>query len=250
MTDIYATPGADLSQDIRNDRVGVDIDDAIAGNFEVKMLETLGEAWNQLKGFKFKCLISIVMAFLVTIAFVFLLAFGLAGLEMAGIQINEVGEQIVFQIVFTLLTMPMGMAFTIMGIRHAQNKQVSSGEVFRHFGSMWSLLLTYIIMYLMIIIGTFLLILPGIYLMYAYMFAMPLVVEKKMGAWQALETSRRAVTKVWFRFFGFIWLLTLINMIAMIPLGLGWIWTIPWSVLAFAMVYIKMFGAEAHTLAD
>ncbi len=44
MTDIYATPGADLSQDIRNDRVGVDIDDAIAGNFEVKMLETLGEA--------------------------------------------------------------------------------------------------------------------------------------------------------------------------------------------------------------
>ena len=100
------------------------------------------------------------------------------------------------------------------------------------------------------IVAGLLFVIPGIYLMYAYMFAMPLIVEKKMGAWHALETSRKAVSKVWFRFFGFVWLLMLINAIAAIPLGLGWIWTLPWSVLAFAMVYIKMFGAEVHTLAD
>ena len=142
------------------------------------------------------------------------------------------------------------IAVMVMGIRHAQNKSVSAGEVFRHFGTMGNLLLAYIIMMIFIMIGMMLLVIPGIYLMYAYMFAMPLIVEKKMGAWHALETSRKAVTKVWFRFFGFVWLLMLINIVAAIPLGLGWIWTVPWSVLAFAMVYIKMFGAEVHPLSD
>jgi len=110
--------------------------------------------------------------------------------------------------------------------------------------------------------------LVGIYLMFAYTYAMPLVLEKKMGFWHALETSRRAITHVWFRFFGFLCLVTLINAIPLIlpgilmallgsALGLvsllalvAWVWTVPWAILAMSMVYQKIFGVEAHTLAD
>lgn len=45
-------------------------------------------------------------------------------------------------------------------------------------------------------------------------------------------------------------LLMLINTIAMIPLGIGLIWTVPWSVLTMSMVYTKLFGVEPETLAD
>ena len=251
MSDIYATPGADLSQDVSDDRIGGNIDDAISGNFQVKMLETLGEAWRQLKGFKLKCHIALALYFLVIMGIAIVFGFGVAALAMGGMDPNAVVVlNIAFQLLITMIALPMSIAVMIMGIRHAQNKLVSAGEVFRHFGTMGNLLLAYIIMMIFIVIGMMLLVIPGIYLMYAYMFAMPLIVEKKMGAWHALETSRKAVTKVWFRFFGFVWLLMLINIVAAIPLGLGWIWTVPWSVLAFAMVYIKMFGAEVNTLSD
>lgn len=251
MSDIYATPAADLSQDIRSDRVGGNIDDAVTGNFEINMLGTLGEAWRGMKGFKLKCHIAFLLYFLVFIGVIILLALVIAGIAMAGFDPQSMGFlNLLFQLVVTAISLPMSIAIMIMGIRHAEGKSVSSGEIFRHFGTMGSLVLAYVIMMILIMIGLLLLVIPGIYLMYAYMFAMPLIVEKKMGAWHALETSRKAVTKVWFRFFGFVWLLMLINLIAAIPLGLGWIWTLPWSVLAFAMVYIKIFGAEVHTLAD
>ena len=251
MSNIYATPEAELAQNAAGDRAGGNIDDAVTGNFEISMTGTLGEAWNQLKGFKLKCHIALLLYTLVFFGTVMLFGVAFAILGVSGADQNVILIlNIVFQLGITLIALPMSIAIMIMGIRHAQSKSVSAGEIFRHFRTMGTLLLAYIIMTILIMIGFLLLIIPGIYLVYAYMFAMPLIVEKKMGAWHALETSRKAVTKVWFRFFGFFWLLMMINIIAMIPLGLGWIWTIPWSVLAYAMVYIKIFGAEAHTLAD
>ena len=251
MADIYATPEADLAQDIERDRAGGNIDDAVAGNFEVNMLETLGEAWRGLKGFKLKCHIALLLYFLVFLAAGVVFGIIVAVLAGTGADESVAGVlSIVFQLVITILALPMGIAILVMGIRHANGKSVSAGEIFRHFGTVGSLFLAYVIQTLFITIGLVLLILPGIYLMFAYIYAMPLIVEKKMGAWQALETSRKAVTRVWFRFFGLMWLITLINAAGMLTLGIAWIWTIPWSVLAMAMIYQKIFGVEAHTLID
>jgi len=251
MADIYATPGADLAQGIEADRIGGNIDDAVAGDFQVNMLETLGEAWRGLGGFKLKCHIALLLYFLVFIGVG--IAFGVLTLvlEQTGADQSVIGVlSVVFQIVITVVALPMGFAIMIMAMRHANRKSVSAGEIFRHFDVIGSLFVAYLIQTIFVIIGLLLLVLPGIYLMFAYMYAMPLIVEKKMGPWQALETSRKTLTRVWFRFFGFMLLITLINLLGVIPIGLGMIWTIPWSVLAMAMVYQKIYGVEAHTLAD
>lgn len=251
MADIYATPEADLSQDIETDRAGGNIDDAVSGNFRVNMLETLGEAWRGLKGFKLKCHIALILYFLVFLGAGVL--FGVLAAILAGTGADEsvIGIlSFVFQLVITLVALPMSYALLIMAMRHANGKSVSAGEIFRHFGTIGSLFVAYVLEVVLIMIGFVLLVLPGIYLMFAYVYAMPLIVEKKMGPWQALETSRKAVTRVWFRFFGFLWLITLINMLGVFTLGIAWIWTVPWSILAMAMVYEKIFGVEAHTLAD
>ncbi len=251
MSDIYATPEADLRHGAESGRVGGNVDDAIAGNFEVNMLETLGEAWRGLKGFKLKCHIALALYMLVIIVALIALA------VVVGIVAASGGDEsvitilsIVFQVVITAVSLPMGFAILIMAMRHAHDKSVSAGEVFRHFGATGRLFLTYVIQMILIWIGIMLLVLPGIYLMFAYIYAMPLVVEKKMGVWQALETSRKAVTKVWFRFFGLMMLMMLINGLGVLTLGIAWIWTVPWSILAMTMVYEKIFGVEAHTLTD
>jgi uncharacterized membrane protein len=143
----------------------------------------------------------------------------------------------------------MSIAVMVMGMRHANSKSVSAGEIFRHFGVMGTLALAYVIMTIMIILGRVLLVLPGIYLMFAYIYSMPLIVEKKLGAWRALETSRKATTKVWFRLVGLLLLIGVINMLGFVTI-IGWIWTIPWTILTFSIIYQKIFGVEAHTLAD
>lgn len=250
-TDIYATPEADLSNARHGDRSGGNIDDAIAGNIEIGMLQTLGEAWRGMKGFKLKCHIALVLYFIVYLLAVLLsipVIFGLTAIGAEPQTATLVGSLV--QICAIIGTMPMIFGVFIMAMRHANDKSISTGSIFDYFSSIPPLFFAYILQTLLIVIGLILLVLPGIYLAFAYLFAMPLIVEKKMGVWQALETSRKAVTRIWFRLFGAVMLLSLINTLGVFTLGIAWIWTLPWSVLALAMVYVKLFGAEAHTLAE
>ena len=72
-----------------------------------------------------------------------------------------------------------------------------------------------------------LLLIPGIYLSIAYRLAIPLVVERGLSPWQALEASRKAISQHWFKVFGLFFVLMLIMLLSMIPLGIGLIWTLP-----------------------
>jgi hypothetical protein len=223
MNNIYATPESDLSYDSPSDRAGGRIEDAIAGNIEISMTGTMGEAWRNLKGFKLKCHVAFLLYFIIAILAAFVSLPIIFGLTAIGADVNTatiLGS--IVQTIASLAIMTMFMGIHIMGMRHAENKSVSAGSIFGYFNKAPTVLLCYLIMMIMIILGIVLLILPGIYLMYAF----------------------------WFRFFGLLLLLMLINIIAMIPLGIGMIWTIPWSVLTISMVYTKLFGAEPHTLAD
>lgn len=251
MNNIYATPTADVTPGVNSGRGGGNIDDAIAGDIEVGMLQILGEAWRGMKGFKLKCHIAMTIWFLVYLVAILVSLPVLSGLRAIGA--DEVTAGIVsslVQLIAIATTLPMMVGITIMGIRHAQGKSVSAGSIFNYFHHVPGTILWYILMVLMISLGYLLLILPGIYLTFAYMFSLPLMIEKDLGAWSALEVSRKAVTRIWFRATGFLLLITLLIMLGMIPLGIPLIWIVPWVTLAFSMLYFRLFGAEARTLAD
>lgn len=44
--------------------------------------------------------------------------------------------------------------------------------------------------------------------------------------------------------------LSLIMFVSMIPLGIGLIWTIPMSMIAYGIIYRNMFGIRNETLSD
>ena len=251
MGDIYATPESDVSQRPRSDREGGNIQDAIDGNIEINMLETLGEAWRGMKGFKLKCHIATAIWFVVYLLAALIsipVTFGLV--ELGADEATAALIASLVQIIAIAVTMPMMVGITIMGIRHARGKSVSAGSIFGYFHRSPAAILWYFVMTLMLVIGYLLLILPGIYLSFAYMFSLPLLVEKDIGVWRALEISRKAVTRIWFRATGFLLLIMLLLALGTIPLGIPLIWILPWVTLAYALVYFKLFGAEARTLAD
>jgi hypothetical protein len=251
MSNVYAAPESELRFETPSDHSGGTIEDATAGNIEISMTGTMGEAWRNMKGFKFSCHVAFFLYFIVAII-ASLVAYPIIfGLMSAGAEQNTAGLiGAVVQLFASIAVMPMFIGIHIMGMRHAENKSVSAGSIFGYFDKIPSVFLCYIIMMIMVLLGTMLLILPGIYLMIAYMFAIPLVVEKNMSAWQALEVSRKALTRKWFPMFGLLILIGFVNTLAIFTLGIAWIWTIPWSVLTMSMVYTKLFGAEPHTLTD
>ncbi|KAB1065621.1 DUF2189 domain-containing protein [Salibacter halophilus] len=96
-----------------------------------------------------------------------------------------------------------------------------------------------------IIIPILLILIISIYVGLIYTITTPLIVLKKYGFWQAMETSRKVVNKKFFSFLLFLIVLGLINFAGAIFLGIGLLVTIPFSILATYAIYEDLYGGES-----
>ena len=72
------------------------------------------------------------------------------------------------------------------------------------------------------------------YFKVAYLFAIPLVIFRDMGAWEAMEASRKIITKKWFLFLILYLISSMMAGVGFILLFLGLFFTIT---LAFTPIY-------------
>jgi uncharacterized membrane protein len=105
-------------------------------------------------------------------------------------------------------------------------------------------------MYLMIFLGFLLLIVPGLYLSVAYCLALPLVVDKKLSPWQALEASRKAVSRRWFSVLGLFLAIGFLCFLGAIPLFIGLIWIVPMSLIVMGILYRNIFGVSSIPIGE
>jgi hypothetical protein len=89
-------------------------------------------------------------------------------------------------------------------LKRIRGQPASMGEVFTGFRFGFAqLLLAGFLCKLLATIGLWCcLVLPGIYLGVAWVFSVPLVADKRLEFWSAMEFSRKVVTRVWFETFG------------------------------------------------
>ena len=244
MTDIYTAPSADLTADVNTSEFG-SVERGIAGDYEMSFGGVFSEAADLLKGSKTPILLSFLLLFACSMGLG--IVSGILGAILGAMGLGPVSA-IIMQVLIILVTTPLSAGMFIVAIKLAAKHKTSPTSIFNYYSRMMPLFLGMLLLYLMIIIGYILLIIPGIYLSIAYIYALPLIAEKGMSPWQALETSRKTVTHRWFLVFGLLIVMTIINMIAMIPLGIGLIWTLPLTMLVMGVMYKVMFGIEAATL--
>jgi len=100
-------------------------------------------------------------------------------------------------------------------IRRIRGQPATIGDVFAGFNIAFvQLLLTGVVSGLLGALGMCCCVLPGIYLIISWTFGVPLVIDKKMEFWSALELSRKVVTRVWFEMFG-------LTILAFLPFLIG-----------------------------
>ena len=146
------------------------------------------------------------------------------------------------EILTTLIMFPLGVGLGLLGIRRAAGKDTPVSTLWEPYNQAIPLIFMFVLMVLLIVAGFLLLVLPGIYLSIAYSLAPYLIVEKNMGVWEALETSRKAITQCWWRYFGLMLVAMLLIIIGSIPLLIGLVWVLPIVVIATGEVFAKTFG--------
>lgn len=204
----------------------------------------LQEAWSRTKGAKgsfwaFSAIMYLVI--LVMVAGVTMVTNLLA--SSGSVFLVEVGG-VVVQFAVDLVAMLFSAGLLYMGVKRAVGQKITWRLGLTAFSYTGKILVATVLQFVMVMIGYLLLILPGIYLSVGYAMTLPLIIERGLSPWQAMEASRKAIHKVWWRVFGLYIVVGLLFAVAMIPLFLGLIWAWPMLFILAGVVYRHLFGTS------
>ncbi len=227
----------DVEEDVEEDEQGIDSDFTVG--------EVLKEAWQKTKGAKGAIWGGVIVMNLILFGLGFGAAFALQGGNLIADPNTAMGVNAGVQLITTWLSTIFTSGLMLIGVRRALRQRVSWKMVFSGFSKALSITVALILQTILICIGFILLVLPGIYMSVGYGLTLPLILEKGLGPWEAMEASRKAIHKKWWVVFGIYLVMGLIYLVSIIPLGLGLIWTVPMFFLVMGVLYRLFFASPS-----
>jgi len=245
----YKAPSAEVRDPVTAGPAGGTLEAGIAGDYDFEIMEVIKEGWQRQDGMKGAVWLGLLLSYIVIIGVGIVLGIVSAAL-MAGAGQNAepsaaaVITQIVLQVALMAIMYPMYAGLFMIGVYRSVDLPVRATMVFGYFSMTVAIVCAMLLVTIFGVVGFMLLVIPGVYLSIAYSMTMPLIAEKKLGIWSAMEASRRAVTKHWFKYFFTFLLMVLIVWVSMLALLIGLIWTLPMMVAVFGILYRITFGVE------
>ncbi len=201
--------------------------------YDFDIIEIIKAGWHHIEGVKGIFLASFVVYMVVVIILQIILGIFFPSPPPPA-EPNLVNQQIVTILSYPVV-MPIIVGIMMLAINYSRGEAIEFKSIFNYYHLMGKLALAGILIYIMTVIGFILLILPGIYLSIAYVFTLPLIADKGMDVWDAMELSRKTVTKHWFKIFGLFFLLSLFMVVGILTLGIGLIWAVP-------LLFVTLYG--------
>ena len=217
---------------------------AVDGDYNISVGTVLSEAWSLVKGIKLQFFGAFVIYLVIAIIVSALISMFLDAKPYydADLYAQGFATDILAGWLASPVTVPLSLGFLLLGYARANGEERSIQSIFDYYILVWPLVFAAISVSIITYLGYLFFILPGIYFSIAYLFALPLMIDKKLGVWAAMEVSRRAVTKHWFSIFGVNISLFILVMLSAIPLGIGLFWTVPMMLIAQGVMYRTIFG--------
>jgi uncharacterized membrane protein len=145
---------------------------------------------------------------------------------------------------------PINGGLYLVAFKTMKQRPSTFSDFFRGFNNFLPLFLVNLLASILIVIGMMLLFFPGLYLAVAYLFAIPFVVDRRFDFWEAMESSRKVITRKWFSVFGFCFVLGIVWFIGFLLLGVGVLVTTPLTLCAVAAAYEDIVGLSVNSMAD
>lgn len=147
-----------------------------------------------------------------------------------------------------LLVPPLVIGFIRFNAKCVRGQPATLGDCFSGFDVFGTSVLSYVLMVLLVLVGTVLCILPGIYLAIAYTFVWNLLADRKGSAWECLEMSRQAVTAHWGWALLLLFVASLLAYAGIIACIIGVFVTMPFYGLMLAAAYDRLFADQPPQL--
>ena len=147
-----------------------------------------------------------------------------------------------------LLVPPLVIGFIRFNAKCVRGQPAALGDCFSGFDVFGTSVLSYILLVLLVLVGTVLCILPGFYLAIAYVFVWNLLADRKGSAWECLEMSRQAVTAHWGWALLLMIVASLLAYAGLIACIIGVFVTMPLYGLMLAAAYDRLFADQPPQL--
>lgn len=190
--------------------------------------DALSNAWRITKS-NFLFLVGVVV-----ILFVIQFALGWIG-EYFSREVAWLGA--VFSIITLLIQVLLNVGAIAIVLKLVDGVQPKFTELFTTTKPYLQFVFVTILMSIIVGVGFILLIIPGIMLAIGLQFATYLVVDKGMGAVEALKESWEITKGMKWKLFGFALVIWLVNIVGLVLFGVGMLVTIPLTMIAMAYVY-------------
>jgi hypothetical protein len=215
-------------------RFGGSIEQTLAGQAQLDVMGVIKEAWARTYGTKHIVIGGMLLASAAA-AMVTLLLLGIFGEE------DTLLSRAVRDMVVMLVVYPLMAGVFMVALRHSVGAPVSFADQFAYYPHMLPIVLVGLLQSFLTQLGFLMLILPGIYLSIALSLALLLKADRDLPIIECLTMSVRLVNRKFVEV-ALLWL----AVIGLVLLGvfslIGWIWTIPWSVMIFSIVYRQLVG--------
>lgn len=251
--DPYRAPQSKVTE-ASSEQFGGSIENTLSGNANLDIGAVFSEAWEKTKGIKGYVVGGGILLYLAVIIVTITVAV-LVGVEQQSIVGILVGQLVVMMMIY-----PFIAGVFLLGLRQSVGMPVSFAQQFNQYGMMLPILgialiqtvasLPMLGIVLVQASGFFILfailLLPSIYVAFAFALAIPLKVEKKMGVVESITTSVQLVNK---KFFSVVVLALVSSIVAVLSFItiIGWIWAMPWMLMVFAITYRQLAGVSIAT---
>lgn len=172
-----------------------------------------------------------------------LLFIGYSSILLA-LVIVSLRSQLFSSMVSIFLLPPLVSGYFLAAARIDRGERLQLFHFFEGFLNWLNIFVATSLSAILITAGAFLLIAPGVYLGVAYILVLPFVVLTGMDFWEAMETSRKLITKAFWSALGLVAILILINLLGLLLFGMGVVFTLPLTYLTIYTTFKNILQEE------
>lgn len=223
--------------------IGGSLEKALKGEISLDVKSLLKEAWQLTQVTKWVLLQAILVVFAAALVVV-LVSTWLS--ESRGLTMTDPNVQLATNLVLTLLMAPLITGLLMMGINHSVGGVSRLDHLFHFIPKSLYLSVTALVVSLLVELGMMLLIVPGVYLMIATGFALPLIIEKKLTPLKAIWYSIVSVSQLWLQFIALYFFFALLMLLVIASFGIAAIWVLPFYYNVKGVLYRELFGVTVY----
>lgn len=232
-----------MSNNVRKN-YGGSIDSAVKGERILDLKAVLKEGWQLTQTTKRALLHGVF--FIVALGFLLILLLQVV-FNVSELQQAPASMHIALNLLFTVITAPLMTAMMLMGMAHSVGQSFLFITLAKRLIGSALLVLAALMVAVLVDLGLKLFVLPGIYLLMATAFTLPLLADKKLRPGAAILLSIRVFNRYWAQLVPFYLLSFVLVLIGIFTFFIGYIWIVPFYFNSKGVLYRELFGIEVES---